>query len=84
MTTPMPAPAVLDREYLEIRAKILELAASLDRLDRGAGDVSDDPRMALIRRGFELLRDSDGQRAEQIQHLFSLEYDPQWRTEFGI
>lgn len=84
MTTPMPARAVLDREYLELRAKILELAASLDRLDRGDGDVSDDPRMALIRRGFKLLRDGDGQRAEQIQHLFSLEYDPQWRTEFGI
>ncbi len=35
MPTAMPAAEVLDREFLEIRAKILEIAASLDRLDRG-------------------------------------------------
>jgi len=34
MTSPLAAPEVLNREFLEIRAKILEIPASLDRLDR--------------------------------------------------
>ena len=33
LATPMTAQAVLDREYLEVCAKLLELAATFDRLD---------------------------------------------------
>ena len=35
---------VLDQEYLVARAKILELAAILDRLDRADGAAAEDPR----------------------------------------
>ncbi len=34
---PLTAAATLEREFLTIRAKILEIAASLDRLDRADG-----------------------------------------------
>lgn len=84
MPAPMPAPAVLDREFLEIRAKILEIAASLDRLDRGDGDVQSDARLQLLRQGIDILQEAEGGRAERVQSLFSLAYDPQWRDAFGI
>jgi hypothetical protein len=80
----MPAPQVLDREFLEIRAKILELAASLDRLDRGDGDVADDPRMRLVAGGLEILTDDEPNRAERMQRLFSQPYEEGWRKKFGI
>ncbi|MDB4640278.1 hypothetical protein OAF56_01470 [Pirellulaceae bacterium] len=82
--TPMTADAVLDREFLEMRAKILELAASFDRLDRGEGGINDDRRMELIREALKLLEDPNAGRAEKIQLLFSREYSGSWRNEFGI
>ena len=77
---------ILDREFLEIRAKILEVAAALDRLDRAEGDVSNDPRMKLIADGIKLIAaaQSDPLRAEKIQLLFSREYDAKWLEEFEI
>ena len=82
MPTPMAAQAVLNREFLEIRAKLLELAASFDRIDRGDGSVEDDPRMALIREGLAILGEDRRERAEAIQLLFSREYDESWREQF--
>lgn len=77
---------ILDREFLVIRAKILEVAAALDRLDRADGDVENDPRMKLIMDGIELIasKQSDPVRAEKIQLLFSREYDAKWLEEFEI
>ncbi len=84
MTTPMAAPEVLDREFLEIRAKILELAASFDRLDRGDGSVAGDPRMRLVQNGLQILQRDSADRAEEIQMLFSREYDENWRETYGV
>lgn len=84
MTTPMDAAAILDREFLELRAKILQLAASFDRLDRGMGLVADDPRMQLIHDGLKILQQADGDRAEQLQLLFSRAYADSWRTDFQM
>ncbi len=75
---------VLDREFLECRAKILELAASLDRMDRGDGSVDGDRRMQLIRRGFEILCEASSGRAERVQLLFSREYDENWRQTLNV
>ncbi len=80
----MNANEILDREYLQIRAKILEIAASLDRIDRGDGPVEADPRMELIGTGIELLADKKQGRAERVQLLFSREYDPDWKREFQM
>ena len=84
MPTPMTAPAVLDREYLEIRAKLLELAASFDRLDRGDGSVANDPRMKLIQEGLSILQRRDEDRAQAVQLLFSRVYEENWRENYGI
>lgn len=84
MTASMAATAVLDREFLEIRAKLLELAASFDRLDRGGGAPADDRRIGLIKQGLKVLLDETGDRAEQIQLIFSLPYDDDWQKEFGL
>ena len=74
---------ILNREFLEMRAKVLELAASLDRMDRADGDVADDRRMRLLQQGIQILAQPHRQdRAEQTQLLFSREYDPQWKETF--
>jgi hypothetical protein len=80
----MPAREVLDREFLEVRAKILEIAASLDRLDRGDGTVASDPRYANLTQGISVLLESDPARAERVQLLFSRPYEDEWRESLGI
>jgi hypothetical protein len=80
----MPAPQVLDAEFLQIRAKILELAASFDRLDRGDGDVANDPRMRLVMGGLAILSEDEPGRAERLQLLFSQAYEDGWRKRLGI
>ena len=79
MPTPMSSAEVLDREYLDVRSKLLELAASLDRLDRGEGTVQGDRRMEQIHQAFCILDGRDGNRADQIQLVFSLPYHDNWR-----
>lgn len=78
--TPLPAAKALDAYFLEARAKLLELAAALDRIGRGAGasDAGADPRLHKIRQGLEVLLDPSGGRAERIQQIFSREYNPNW------
>ena len=83
MNSPMTAQAVLDREFLEIRAKILELAASFDRLDR-SGTIDRDQRLDLIREGISTLDFETNDRAEKVQFIFSREYDPDWREKFEL
>jgi hypothetical protein len=80
MTAPTKALDVLNREFLPLRGKLLEVAAALDRISR-AGGVCDDPRVDQIRRSLELLAQprETSDRAEQVQLVFSLPYDPQWR-----
>ncbi|MEO2090918.1 MAG: hypothetical protein ABGY75_15670 [Gemmataceae bacterium] len=76
---PLPASAALDAYYLEARSKLLDVAAIFDRIDRGVGAdaVMSDPRIARLRAAVEALLRS-GPRAERVQHLFSLQYDPNW------
>jgi hypothetical protein len=80
----MTAPQILNREFLEVRAKILELAASLDRLDRSEGSAAADPRLRRVREGIEILLSDLPDRAERVQLLFSREYDDAWRKKFGV
>jgi len=81
MSSPQPARQVLDRHYLEMRSKILDLAASLDRIASAVpdGTVGSDPRLAKINSGLQLLLQQDvSNRAEQVQMLFSDAYVPGW------
>jgi len=77
---PLPAGQALDAYFLEARSKLLDLAAILDRVGRGleAAEVDHDPRLDKIRRALEVLHDRSGGRAERIQQIFSLDYDPAW------
>ena len=79
----MSAQQILDREFLQLRAKILELAASFDRLNRAPG-AADQARIALLQRGLSIVLDDRPDRAEQLQLLFSREYNSNWKSEFGI
>ncbi len=78
--TPLSANKALDAYFLEARAGLLDLAAILDRIGRGAGGAgaAADPRLANIRRALEILADESGGRAERVQRIFSLDYDPAW------
>jgi hypothetical protein len=76
--SPITPKAALDLYYLEIRAAILGLAAALDRINHG-GVVAADPRDRLIARALDALADGRENRAERVQLVFSLQYDPSWR-----
>jgi hypothetical protein len=75
---PLPAREALDRYFLEIRSKLLDLAAALDRIDRGGG-LPADPRLEQVRQALAVLQGAEAGRAERVQQLFSLPYDPAWR-----
>lgn len=84
MTTPHSAIETLDREFFEIRAELLRVAASFDRIDRGAGDVAADPRMTKLLEALNILSQPSANRAEMLQMLFSLDYDEQWRAKYDL
>jgi hypothetical protein len=79
--SPLPANKALENYFFEARAKLLDIAGILDRINRGqeAGEVAaNDPRIDRIRKALEVLHDQSGGRAERIQQIFSLDYDPTW------
>jgi hypothetical protein len=80
------AAEVLDRDFLETRCRILEIAAALDRLDRakGGGGELPDRRLAQLRQAMEALLEPGPGRAETVQRVFSLDYDPDWRRSNGV
>jgi hypothetical protein len=79
--TPLPADRVLDQFFLEARGKLLEIAAVLDRIGRGASAEAAraDPRAVKLKRAVELLLGDAANKAELLQQLFSLPYDPDWK-----
>ncbi|MCA9248429.1 MAG: hypothetical protein KDA42_14985 [Planctomycetales bacterium] len=82
MATQTSAPQILESEFLVLRAKLLEAAALLDRLDRAEGSVTEDPRYVRIREAVAVLQSGSPDRAEQLQMIFSLPYDETWREKF--
>ncbi len=78
----LTAPEVLNREFLEIRCKILDLAAAFDRLTRAEGSVNQDPRLARLKEALEAVLELDAERAERVQIIFSRAYDPEWQKTF--
>src|SRR5262245_48899164 len=76
---------ILNRDFLETRCRILEVAAALDRLDRAPSHPGavPDRRLAQLRRAIEVLLEPGPDRAETVQRLFSLDYDSDWQTTLG-
>jgi hypothetical protein len=83
MTATPTALEVLDREFLVLRGRILEVAATLDRIARAAGSVEADPRFQQVCEGLQLLagREPATDRTDRVQLVFSLPYDPHWRAQ---
>ncbi|MBB6431289.1 hypothetical protein [Algisphaera agarilytica] len=74
-TCPEPLDALLDRTFLEYRAKLLDLAAFLDRCDRAPGSSNaqgdTDFRLAALRNALELLSSDQPDRTRQILEQLS-------------
>jgi len=61
----------LDQQFLEMRWRVLSLAADLDRLDRRAPGAASDARREKLQRAFRVLLEARHDRAEQVQMIFS-------------
>ena len=79
--TPLPAARALDQFFLDARCRLLDVAAILDRVGRGdeAAAVATDPRAEKIRKALAILSSDAPNKAERVQRLFSLDYDPNWK-----
>lgn len=84
MAAPLSAKETFDREFLEIRCKILELAAAFDRLDRGEGGTPTERRLEQIREALAILLDEQAERAERVQMVFSRPYETSWQQSFKL
>jgi len=81
MSSPNPTAAeVLDRVFLEVRCKLLDSAAALDRIARAEAVelARRDRRMQQIHEAIAILNSPGVDRAERIQMLFSDAYVPNW------
>jgi len=81
MPTPLKAEKHLEREFLEIRCRLLDIASALDRIDgaEAAAALRDHTRLQWIREAAHALVDGQPDRAERIQRIFSLAYEENWR-----
>ena len=68
---------VIDKDYLECRCALLEIAAMLDRYDlavqRTTSPAENTEKLDCLREAFAMLADpaSSTERAEQLLHLFA-------------
>jgi hypothetical protein len=67
---PLTRAQVVDAYFMEHRARLLDVAAFLDRVDR-AGAGEDDFRMRAFRAGVAILQDGKPARARRILELLS-------------
>ena len=70
-TSPQTAQQVVDTYFMEHRAKLVDIAAYLDRVDRGQSAPVDDFRDAAFRKAIAILNDGETHRAKRILELFS-------------
>jgi hypothetical protein len=84
-----PADHILNDSFLEVRAKLLEVAATLDRIDRA--DASESPlsseakvRRSRIDEAIRICLSQEGNRAERLQKLFSRPYEADWRSKMNV
>jgi len=71
-TCPLTGPEVVDLYFMEHRAKLLDIAAFLDRLDRATPPAAaEDVRVRALRRAVLLLVDGRAERTRRILELLS-------------
>ncbi len=74
LTPPKTASELLDMYYLEARSHLLETAAILDRIERGAGShgMMADQRIQNLLGACDILRQKKVNRAEQFLRALSV------------
>ncbi|MEO0531419.1 MAG: hypothetical protein AAF266_12720 [Planctomycetota bacterium] len=83
--SPLPPAELAAREWPPLRARLIDIAAALDRLDA----ASSAPEAATVREQAvrllaALLAPTDKpDRAERLLEMLSREYDPAWRDRFA-
>jgi len=82
MSAALSAPEVLNRYFLDMRSRVLDLAAALDRVEcaKDPQAATADPRLTKLHNALKLLTDGNPNRAERVQLLFSQSFDPAWRN----
>lgn len=70
-TSPQSKQQVIDTYFMEHRAKLIDIAAYLDRIDRGTGADPHDFRDAAFRDAVRILIDGQTHRAKRILERFS-------------
>ncbi|MCE9619512.1 MAG: hypothetical protein K8R92_06355 [Planctomycetes bacterium] len=70
-TPPLDRKALIDLGFIEARAKVLDIAAFLDRLDRAGGDATPDFRVEAIRAALRIALETSPARAERILKSWS-------------
>jgi hypothetical protein len=83
-TTAASARELFDREFLTLRAKVLEIAAALDRVSLAPGDLNDCANYEKLRDAIDVLQRAGDDRAEQVQLIFSRPYSTKWRQELDV
>ncbi len=78
------AAQIVADEFMIARAKIVELAATLDRIERASGNVDDSKNMHLLVQGMHILIDDQVEKAKRVQLLMSRDYDPNWQNLMSI
>jgi hypothetical protein len=84
MAEPSAAATMLDREFLTIRSRLLDVAAALDRIDRADGADRSDARRGQIEQALAIVAGGSPDRAERVQMHFSLPYDAAWRKAYDV
>ncbi|MEY2726186.1 MAG: hypothetical protein RLZZ458_2053 [Planctomycetota bacterium] len=70
-TCPLSRAQIIQQYFLEHRAKLLDIAAFLDRLDRATPAGEPDFRESALRQALTVLTDHQPHRAARILHLLS-------------
>ena len=71
-TCPASRSKIVDLYFMEHRAKLIDIAAFLDRLDRTGNDTAqDDFRIEAFRQALAIVSDDQTHRAKRILDLFS-------------
>ena len=78
------AEQIVSDEFMIARAKILELAATLDRIERATGDVDGSRPMQLLVQGMNILCDDEVEKVKRVQLLMSRQYEPQWQSDMAM
>jgi hypothetical protein len=78
---------ILDQEFLQARAKLLEVAAFFDRLQAAAAvefTAAERARLDQLMMAIRVVEDDQPDKAARLQMLFSRRYEADWREQFDL